>query len=81
MIMPTKVIFRSDDADVHDEIYKMLSHVHAQTLLICGEGMENFLCHSDEVKSNYLWSLCDLAERFLSQLAKLGRKAEVITDE
>ena len=57
---------------MHEELYKLLAHVHAQTSLISGEGLENFCNHSDEIKSNYLWSICDAAERAMALLDRAG---------
>jgi hypothetical protein len=56
---------------VRDEVFKLITHLHAQSILIAGEGMENFLLHNDEIKSNYLWSICELAERSLVLLSSL----------
>ena len=78
---PAKIVSRTNEGEIHDEIYKLLSHLHAQTLLICGEGMENFMNHNDDIKSNYLWSICDLTERSLLLLSKVGRPTDMIKDE
>ena len=78
---PAKLVSRTNEGEIHDEIYKLLSHLHAQTLLICGEGMENFMNHNDDIKSNYLWSICDLTERSLLLLSKVGRPTDMIKDE
>ncbi len=78
---PAKLVSRTNEGEIHDEIYKLLSHLHAQTLLICGEGMENFMNHNDDIKSNYLWSICDLTERSLLLLSKVGRPIDMIKDE
>lgn len=52
----------------HEELRKLLSHVHAQVMLICGEGLENFCNHNDQIKSDYLWAINDSIERALSLL-------------
>ena len=78
---PAKLVSRTNESEVHDEIFKLLSHLHAQTLLICGEGMENFMNHNDEIKSNYLWSICDLTERSLLLLSKVSPPGEKLRDE
>lgn len=53
---------------LNEELYKLMAHVHAQMMLISGDGLENFCSHNDEIKSNYLWSVCDAAERALALL-------------
>lgn len=68
--------FFADDCELRDEAYKLISHLHAQTMLICGEGMENFLNHNDDIKGNYLWSICDLAERSLALLSRMSGAPE-----
>ncbi|MES2832269.1 MAG: hypothetical protein V4695_09785 [Pseudomonadota bacterium] len=68
---PLKAVFQSSEVELRDEAYKLISHLHAQTMLICGEGLENFGNHSDEIKSNYLWSMCDLAERSLMLISRM----------
>lgn len=78
---PTKLVPRANETEAYDEIFKLLSHLHAQTVLICGEGMENFMNHNDDIKSNYLWSICDLTERSLLLLGKVGRPVEIIRSE
>lgn len=78
---PSKLVMRTDETDAYDEIFKLLSHIHAQTLLICGEGMENFMNHNDDIKSNYLWSICDLTERSLTLLSNARRPGGVLRDE
>lgn len=67
-----KTAYLSDEFEVRDEVYKLISHLHAQTLLICGEGMINFSNHNEDVKNNYMWSICDLAERSLALLGTLA---------
>lgn len=74
----SKLLFLGCDYEVRDEIFKLISHLHAQALLISGEGLENFISHSDEIKTNYLWSICDLAERSLLLLSRLTPPGEVI---
>jgi hypothetical protein len=67
-----KTAYLSDEFEVRDEVYKLISHLHAQALLICGEGMINFSNHNEDVKNNYMWSICDLAERSLGLLGTLS---------
>lgn len=67
----SNVVIAANDFEVRDEVYKLISHLHAQTIMICGEGLENFSNHNDEIKSNYLWSICDLAERSLQMVSRL----------
>ena len=62
-ITPLTVV--SLPSDEPEELRKLLSHIDAQIMLICGEGLENFCNHSDEIKSNYLWAIADTAERAL----------------
>lgn len=71
----TPRLFLGNENDLHDELFKLITHLHSQTLLICGEGLENFSNHNDEIRGNYLWSICDLAERSL-QLVKQLRSAD-----
>ena len=78
---PSKLVVRSNETDVYDEVFKLLSHLHAQTALICGEGLENFMNHNDDIKSNYLWSICDLTERSLTLLSNVRRPGEVLSEE
>ncbi len=61
----------ASDQKTRDELIKLISHLHAQTNMICGEGLDNFMSHNDEIKSNYLWSICDLAERSLALLGSM----------
>jgi hypothetical protein len=60
----TPVVVTSQ-ADTHEELRKLLSHVHAQVMLICGEGLENFCNHNEQIKSDYLWAITDSVERAL----------------
>ena len=77
----SNVIQVTNDFEIRDEVFKLISHLHAQTSLICGEGLENFINHNDEIKSNYLWSICDLAERSLTLLSRLPVPGEVIKSD
>ena len=61
----SQLVIVNRNLQLHEELRKLIAHVHAQTILICGEGLENFCSHSDEIKSNYLWSISDAAERAL----------------
>lgn len=72
----SNVVVIADDFEVRDEVYKLISHLHAQAMMICGEGLENFSNHNDDIKSNYLWSICDLAERSLVLLGRLRSAGE-----
>ena len=62
------------DQQTRDELIKLISHLHAQTNMICGECLDNFMRHNDEIKSNYLWSICDLAERSLALLGNIDNQ-------
>ncbi len=77
----SKLMLSSNEYEVRDEAYKLISHLHAQALLICGEGMENFLNHNEEIRSNYLWSICDLAERSLVLLSHMHPPGEVVKSD
>ena len=68
----SKAAYLSDEFEVRDEVYKLISHLHAQVALICGDGMLNFSNHNEDVKKNYMWSICDLAERSLALLGTLS---------
>lgn len=61
----SQLVLVNRNVDLHDELRKLIAHVHAQTILISGEGLENFCNHNDQIKSNYLWSITDAAERAL----------------
>ncbi|GAA4020645.1 hypothetical protein [Actimicrobium antarcticum] len=61
-----------DNSEMHEELRKLLGHLHAQTMLISGEGMENFFNHNDQIKSDYLWAMCDTAERAMKLLDDAG---------
>jgi len=52
-----------------------------ETMLISGEGLENFSAHNDEIRSNYLWSICDLAERSLQLLSQLRAVDAALTPD
>ncbi len=60
-----KLVVVNNEVDTHEELRMLISQVHAQTLLISGEGLENFCSHNEHIKSNYLWSITDAAERAL----------------
>jgi hypothetical protein len=63
-----KIIELQQHTELHEELRKLLGHLHAQTMLISGEGLENFCNHSDQIKSDYLWAMTDTAERALKLL-------------
>lgn len=77
----SNVVVIADDFEVRDEVYKLISHLHAQAIMICGEGLENFSNHNDEIRSNYLWSICDLAERSLVLLGRMRSTSEASTHQ
>lgn len=60
-----KLVIVNNNVDTQEELRMLISQVHAQTLLISGEGLENFCSHNEHIKSNYLWSITDAAERAL----------------
>ncbi|MFT5533527.1 MAG: hypothetical protein ACI802_001760 [Candidatus Paceibacteria bacterium] len=63
-----KIIEMQQHKELHEELRKLLGHLHAQTMLISGEGLENFCNHNDQIKSDYLWAMTDTAERALKLL-------------
>lgn len=63
-----KIIQLQQHSELHEELRKLLGHLHAQTMLISGEGLENFCNHNDQIKSDYLWAMTDTAERALKLL-------------
>lgn len=63
-----KVVQMQQHSVLHEELRKLLGHLHAQTMLISGEGLENFCNHNDQIKSDYLWAMTDTAERALKLL-------------
>ncbi|MEB0135963.1 hypothetical protein QN362_11545 [Actimicrobium sp. CCC2.4] len=63
-----KMVQVQQHAALHEELRKLLGHLHAQTMLISGEGLENFCNHNDQIKSDYLWAMSDTAERALKLL-------------
>ena len=48
-----------------EELRKLLSQLHAMTIIVSGEGTENFCLHNEEIKSAYFWAMSDVAERAL----------------
>lgn len=75
---PISPLFFGNDDDLRDELFKLITHLHSQTLLICGEGLENFSNHNEEIRGNYLWSICDLAERSLLLLKQARPTNEIV---
>ena len=61
----SKLVIVRNEVDTQEELRTLIAQVHAQTLLISGEGLENFCSHNEHIKSNYLWSITDAAERAL----------------
>ena len=61
----SKLVIVNNEVSTHEELRMLISQVHAQAVLISGEGLENFCSHNDHIKSNYLWSITDAAERAL----------------
>ena len=62
----SKLIMVNRTTELYEELRKLISYVQAQTSMISGEGLENFCNHSDQIKSDYLWSISDAAERALT---------------
>ena len=62
---PNKLVIVSNEVDTQEELRMLIAQVHAQAMLISGEGLENFCNHNDHIKSNYLWAITDAAERAL----------------
>ena len=48
-----------------EELRKLLSQLHALTMMVSGEGMENFCLHNDEIKSAYIGAMSDVVNRAL----------------
>lgn len=48
-----------------EELRKLLNQLRAMTLMVSGDGMENFCTHNDEIKSSYIWAMSDVVERAL----------------
>ena len=48
-----------------EELRKLLSQLHAMTMVVSGEGTENFCLHNEEIKSAYIWAMSDVAARAL----------------
>lgn len=48
-----------------EELRKLLNQLHAMTMMVSGEGMENFCLHNDEIKSAYVWAMSDVVNRAL----------------
>ncbi|MDY7576591.1 hypothetical protein [Actimicrobium sp. CCI2.3] len=63
-----RIMEMQQHTELHEELRKLLGHLHAQTMLISGEGLENFCNHNDQIKSDYLWAMTDTAERALKLL-------------
>ena len=63
-----KLVIVHTESDINEELRMLISQVHAQALLSSGEGLENFCSHNEHIKSNYLWSITDAAERALQLL-------------
>ena len=68
----SKLVVVNRSMELHEELRKLIGHVHAQITLISGEGLENFCNHNDQIKSDYLWSISDAAERALTLLDRAG---------
>jgi hypothetical protein len=64
-----------ENHEVQEEVCKLITQLHAQAAMISGEGLENFNNHSNDIKDNYLWSICDLAERALALITRVPRSA------
>lgn len=48
-----------------EELRKLLNQLHALTMMVSGEGTENFCLHNDEIKSAYIWAMSDVVDRAL----------------
>ena len=66
----------SINLETQEELRRRLTHLHAQASMISGEGLENFNNHSDAIKDNYLWSICELAEQALDLVTQLSVSVE-----
>lgn len=61
----SKLAFVTSNMEMHEELRNLLTQVHAQIILISGDGLENFCNHNEQIKSNYLWSMSDTIARAL----------------
>lgn len=48
-----------------EELRKLLSQLHAMTMMVSGEGTENFCLHNEDIKSAYIWAMSDVVGRAL----------------
>ena len=69
-----KLAIVGEAVDAHEELRMLISQVHAQIILISGEGLENFCSHNEQIKSDYLWSITDAAERALQLIDRTAEK-------
>lgn len=67
----SQLVIVNRNMELQDEVRKLVAHVHAQVTLICGEGLENFCNHNEQIKSDYLWSIADAAERALALIDRV----------
>ncbi len=49
-----------------EELRKLLSQLRALTMMVSGDGTENFCTHNDEIKSAYIWAMSDVVDRALA---------------
>ena len=71
-----KLVIVNNELDTQEELRMLISQVHAQALLISGEGLENFCSHNEHIKSNYLWSITNAAERALQLIDRAMHHGE-----
>jgi hypothetical protein len=55
-----------------EELRKLLSQLHAMTMMVSGEGTENFCLHNEEIKSAYIWAMSDVVSRALKLTDKVA---------
>ncbi len=69
----SKLVIVNRNIEVHEELRKLLTQVQSQIAIISGDGLENFCNHNEQIKSDYLWAMSDIAAR---ALALIDRAAE-----
>lgn len=48
-----------------EELRKLLNQLQAMTMIVSGEGVENFCLHNEDIKSAYIWAMSDVVARAL----------------
>lgn len=53
---------RDTDVEVINQLHAKLEHLRSMTIMLCGEGYQNFEQYNDEIKENYLWACSNMAK-------------------